>query len=265
MLAKWLDLKSKNHTSRDVIFSDAQGFNVMRLNKFISESGLCSRREADELITQQRVTLNGEIAVTGAKWLAGMTVLVDGNTIKLKPTKKNKRKHIYIALNKPVGITCTTDEAIAGNIISFVDHQERIFPIGRLDKNSEGLILMTSNGDIVNEILRSENNHEKEYLVGVNKAVNESFLRSMARGVRIHRQITLPCKVSKLAKYGFRIVLTQGLNRQIRLMSEALGYKVVQLRRTRIINVKLGTLKPGVWRNLSDAELSGLLPNFTDW
>lgn len=237
----------------------------MRLNKFISESGLCSRREADELITQQRVTLNGEIAVTGAKWLEGMSVLVDGNIVKLKPTTKNKRKHIYIVLNKPAGITCTTDETIAGNIINFVDHKERIFPIGRLDKNSEGLILMTSNGDIVNQILRSENKHEKEYLVGVNKPVNDVFLRAMARGVRIHRQVTLPCKVSKLAKYGFRIVLTQGLNRQIRLMSEVLGYKVVQLRRTRIVNVKLGTLKPGVWRNLSDSELSGLLPDFTDW
>ena len=237
----------------------------MRLNKFISESGLCSRREADELIIQQRVTLNGEIAVTGAKWIEGMSVLVDGNIVKLKPTTKNKRKHIYIVLNKPAGITCTTDEAIAGNIINFVDHKERIFPIGRLDKNSEGLILMTSNGDIVNQILRSENNHEKEYLVGVNKPVNDVFLRAMARGVRIHRQVTLPCKVSKLAKYGFRIVLTQGLNRQIRLMSEVLGYKVVQLRRTRIVNVKLGTLKPGVWRNLSDSELSGLLPDFTDW
>ena len=237
----------------------------MRLNKFISESGLCSRREADELIIQQRVTLNGEIAVTGAKWLEGMSVLVDGNIVKLKPTTKNKRKHIYIVLNKPAGITCTTDEAIAGNIINFVDHKERIFPIGRLDKNSEGLILMTSNGDIVNQILRSENKHEKEYLVGVNKPVNDVFLRAMARGVRIHRQVTLPCKVSKLAKYGFRIVLTQGLNRQIRLMAEVLGYKVVQLRRTRIVNVKLGTLKPGVWRNLSDSELSGLLPDFTDW
>jgi 23S rRNA pseudouridine2604 synthase len=237
----------------------------MRLNKYISESGRCSRREADELISQQRVILNGEIAVTGAKWLEGMTVLVDGNLIKQKPTAKNKRKHVYIALNKPVGITCTTDEAVDGNIVSFVDHRERIFPIGRLDKNSEGLMLLTSNGDIVNQILRSENKHEKEYLVGVNKPVNDVFLRAMARGVRIHNQVTLPCRVSRLAKYGFRIVLTQGLNRQIRLMCEALGYKVVELRRTRIVNVKLGSLKPGVWRNLTDAELTGLLPNFKDW
>lgn len=237
----------------------------MRLNKFISESGLCSRREADDLITEQRVTLNGEIAVTGAKWLEGMTVCVDGSEIKLKPTAKNKRKHVYIALYKPVGITCTTDETVKGNIVDFVDHKERIFPIGRLDKDSEGLILMTSNGDIVNQILRSENNHEKEYLVGVTKAVTDDFLRTMARGVRIRDEITKPCKVYRLAKFGFRIVLTQGLNRQIRLMSEALGYKVNQLRRIRIINVKLGVLKPGAWRNLTDKELAGLLPNFKDW
>ena len=237
----------------------------MRLNKFISESGYCSRREADELITAQRVTLDGEVAATGAKWLEGMTVCIDGEEIKLRATVKNKRKHVYIALNKPVGITCTTDQNIKGNIIDLVDHQERIFPIGRLDKDSEGLILLTSNGDIVNHILRSENNHEKEYLVCVNKALNDDFLRIMARGVRIHNQITKPCKVSRLAKYGFRIVLTQGLNRQIRLMSEALGYKVTQLCRVRIINVQLGQLKPGAWRNLTDKELAGLLPGFKDW
>jgi len=237
----------------------------MRLNKFISESGLCSRREADDLINEQRVSLNGEIAITGAKWLEGMTVMVDGSEIKLKATAKNKRKHVYIALYKPVGITCTTDETVKGNIVEFVDHKERIFPIGRLDKDSEGLILMTSNGDIVNQILRSENNHEKEYLVGVTQAVNDDFLRKMARGVRVRDEITKPCRVYKLAKFGFRIILTQGLNRQIRLMSEALGYKVNQLRRIRVVNVKLGVLKPGAWRNLTDKELAGLLPNFKDW
>lgn len=237
----------------------------MRLNKFISESGLCSRREADDLIDAGRVRLNGEVAEKGAKWLEGMTVLVDDQEIKLKIVPKNKRRHVYIALYKPVGITCTTDETVKGNIVDFVDHKERIFPIGRLDKDSEGLILMTSNGDIVNQILRSENNHEKEYLVGVTKAVTDEFLRAMARGVRVHNEMTKPCKVYKLAKFGFRIILTQGLNRQIRLMSEALGYKVNQLRRIRIINVKLGNLKVGAWRNLTDKELAGLLPNFKDW
>lgn len=237
----------------------------MRLNKYISEAGFCSRREADELITAGRVKLNGEVATTGAKWLEGMTVHVDDEEIKLKVTISNKRKHVYIALFKPVGITCTTDQNIKGNIIDFVDHQERIFPIGRLDKDSEGLILLTSNGDIVNEILRSENNHEKEYLVGVNQAVNDDFLRKMARGVRIHNQMTKPCKVSRLAKYGFRITLTQGLNRQIRLMCEALGYRVTELRRIRIINVQLGALKIGQWRNLTEKELAGLLPGHQDW
>jgi 23S rRNA pseudouridine2604 synthase len=237
----------------------------MRLNKFLSESGFCSRREADELISAQRVTLDGTIANTGATWLEGMKVEVDGAEVRPKPVVKNKRRHVYIALNKPIGITCTTDESVKGNIVDFVDHEKRIFPIGRLDKDSEGLILLTSNGDIVNEILRSENNHDKEYLVGVNKPVTDEFLRTMAKGVRIHGQLTKPCKVYRLAKFGFRIILTQGLNRQIRLMSQALGYKVVQLRRVRIVNVTLGTLKPGGWRNLTDKELAGLLPGVKDF
>lgn len=237
----------------------------MRLNKFLSESGFCSRREADELISAQRVTLDGTIANTGATWLEGMKVEVDGAEVRPKPVVKNKRRHVYIALNKPIGITCTTDESVKGNIVDFVDHEKRIFPIGRLDKDSEGLILLTSNGDIVNEILRSENNHDKEYLVGVNKPVTDEFLRTMAKGVRIHGELTKPCKVYRLAKFGFRIILTQGLNRQIRLMSQALGYKVVQLRRVRIVNVTLGTLKPGGWRNLTDKELAGLLPGVKDF
>ncbi len=237
----------------------------MRLNKYLSEAGFCSRREADDLIHAGRVTLNGDVVQTGAKWLDGMVVLVDGEEIRLKVVTKHKRQHTYIALFKPVGITCTTDQHIKGNIVDFVDHKERLFPIGRLDKDSEGLILLTSNGNIVNEILRSENNHEKEYLVGVNKPVTEEFLRAMAKGVRIHNQLTRPCKVSRLAKFGFRITLTQGLNRQIRLMSEALGYKVVQLRRIRIVNVRADTLKIGQWRNLTDKELAGLLPGFDSW
>lgn len=236
----------------------------MRLNKYLSECGYCSRREADALLADGRVRLEGVVADIGAEWREGLRVEVDGAEVRPRPAAKNKRRHVYIMLNKPVGITCTTDQSVAGNIVDFIDHPKRIFPIGRLDKDSEGLILLTSNGDIVNHILRAENRHEKEYLVGVDKPVTDEFLRAMARGVRIHGTVTQPCKVYRLAKYGFRIILTQGLNRQIRLMSQALGYKVKQLRRIRIMNVKLGPLKPGAWRNLTDKELAGLLPGFTD-
>ena len=239
----------------------------MRVNKYISEAGLCSRREADELLLAGRVTINGQVVSTGAKALEGDEVRVDGEIVKarvLASTPAAKRA-IYIALNKPVGITCTTDRTVSGNIVDFVDHQQRVFPIGRLDKDSEGLILLTSNGDIVNEILRAENDHEKEYLVAVNKPVTDAFLAGMARGVRIHGQLTKPCRTRKIAKFGFAIVLTQGLNRQIRLMAAEFGYRVTQLRRVRIINVKLGHLKPGQWRNLTEAELKGLLPNRTLW
>ncbi len=239
----------------------------MRVNKYISEAGLCSRREADELLLAGRVTINGEVVSTGAKALDGDEVGVDGEIVRaraLAPTAAAK-KAVYIALNKPVGITCTTEKNVDGNIIDFVDHPQRIFPIGRLDKDSEGLILLTSNGDIVNEILRSENDHEKEYLVGVNKAVTDEFLTGMARGVRIHNQMTQPCRTRRIAKFGFSIVLTQGLNRQIRLMAAAFGYRVTQLRRVRIDNVKLAHLKVGQWRNLTEAELKGLLPGRTQW
>ena len=239
----------------------------MRVNKYISEAGICSRREADELLLAGRVTINGEVVTTGAKALEGDEVRVDGEIVKpriLAATPAAKRA-VYIALNKPVGITCTTDQSVSGNIVDFVDHPQRVFPIGRLDKDSEGLILLTSNGDIVNEILRAENNHEKEYLVAVNKPVTDEFLAGMARGVRIHGQMTKPCRTRKIAKFGFGIVLTQGLNRQIRLMAAAFGYRVTQLRRVRIVNVKLAHLKPGQWRNLTDAELKGLLPHRTQW
>jgi len=192
-------------------------------------------------------------------------VLVDGQGLRQRRAKPGARKHVYIALNKPVGITCTTDETVKDNIGDFVDHEQRIFPIGRLDKDSEGLILLTSNGDIVNELLRAENRKEKEYLVAVNKQVTDEFLRGMAKGVRLHRDMTLPCKTRKIAPYGFAITLTQGLNRQIRLMAAAFGYRVTQLRRVRIINVKLGALKIGQWRNLTDAELKGLLPERIEW
>lgn len=236
----------------------------MRLNKYISDTGLCSRREADELIESGRVTVDGRKASVGAVVEAGAEVLVDGSPLKLK-NQRGGAKPVYIALNKPVGITCTTESGVKDNIIDFVDHRERIFPIGRLDKDSEGLILLTNNGDIVNEILRAENRHEKEYLVAVNKPVTEEFLSGMARGVRIHGQMTKPCKVYKLGKFGFRVILTQGLNRQIRLMAAAFGYRVKQLRRVRIVNIRLGNLKLGQWRNLTPAELHGLLPQRAQW
>ncbi len=237
-----------------------------RLNKHIAETGFCSRREADRLIGERRVTVNGIPAGTGAVVGEGDEVRVDGQPLRARePKKPGARRHVYIALYKPVGITCTTESSVKGNIVDFVGHEQRIFPIGRLDKDSEGLILMTSNGDIVNQILRAENGHQKEYLVEVNKPVTDEFLRGMARGVRIHDQMTLPCRTSKLAKYGFRITLQQGLNRQIRLMAAAFGYRVTQLRRVRIDNIKLGALKPGQWRNLTDAELRMLLPKHQDW
>ena len=237
----------------------------MRLNKHISDTGFCSRREADRLIGEGRVTINGLRARVGAELAEGDEVRVDGEILRPRTATKGKRRHVYIALNKPVGVTCTTEEAVKGNIVDFVGHQERIFPIGRLDKDSEGLILLTSNGDIVNAILRAENKLEKEYLVAVNHRVTDEFLRGMSRGVPIHGQTTLPCKTGKLGPVGFRIVLTQGLNRQIRLMAAHFGYRVKQLVRVRIGNIKLGHLKPGKWRNLTDAELRGLLPQHEDW
>jgi len=235
-----------------------------RLNKFLSEAGFCSRREADALIEAGRVTVNGKVAAVGETMDEGDDVRVNGEEVVVR-AKRSGRRHVYIALNKPVGITCTTDRSVRDNIIDFVRYDQRIFPVGRLDKDSEGLILLTSNGDIVNEILRAENGHQKEYLVGVNKPVTEEFLRGMARGVRVHGQMTKPCRTAKIAKFGFSIVLEQGLNRQIRLMSEAFGYRVEQLRRVRIDNIQLGKLRFGQWRNLTDQELKGLLPDRVDW
>jgi 23S rRNA pseudouridine2604 synthase len=226
----------------------------MRLNKYISETGICSRREADAWIASGRVTINGKRAELGTQVNEDDEVRVDQRVVGAK------QRHIYICLNKPVGITCTTERHIDGNIIDFIGHAERIFPIGRLDKDSEGLILLTNHGDIVNVILRSENNHEKEYIVTVDKPVTEAFLTDMARGVNILGERTKPCRVSRVDHHVFRIILTQGLNRQIRRMCEVFGYHVRRLQRIRIMNIKLGDLKLGQWRDLSEAELRGLLP-----
>ncbi|RDZ28268.1 pseudouridine synthase [Lysobacter silvisoli] len=237
----------------------------MRLNKHISDTGHCSRREADRLIAEGRVQVNGVRARVGAEVGEGDQVLIDGQPLRARAAAPGRRQHVYIALNKPVGITCTTESTVKDNIVDFVGHERRIFPIGRLDKDSEGLILLTSNGDIVNEILRAENKLEKEYLVAVNHAVTDEFLRGMSRGVPIHGQTTLPCRTGKLNRFGFRIVLVQGLNRQIRLMAAHFGFRVKQLMRVRIGNVKLAHLKTGQWRNLTDAELRGLLPHRNEW
>ena len=228
----------------------------MRLNKFISETGMCSRREADAWIASGRVSINGKRAELGTQVTEADEVRVDNRVVGVR----RKKKKIYICLNKPVGVTCTTERGVKDNIVDFIGHEERIFPIGRLDKESEGLILLTNNGDIVNDILRSENNHEKEYLVTVDKPVTDAFLAGMAGGVHILDTRTKPCKVSRLGKYEFRIILTQGLNRQIRRMCEVFGYDVRRLQRVRIVNIKLGGLKVGRWRNLTEAELRGLLP-----
>ncbi len=233
----------------------------MRLNKYLSETGMCSRREADALIAQGRVTINGARAGLGTQVMEGDEVRVDSRVV----GGQRKKKKIYICLNKPVGITCTTERGVRDNIVDFIGHEERIFPIGRLDKESEGLILLTNNGDIVNEILRSENNHEKEYLVTVDKPVTDAFLAGMSGGVRILDTKTKPCKINRLGKHQFRIILTQGLNRQIRRMCEVFGYEVKRLQRVRIINIRLGNLKVGHWRSLSDTELRGLLPDRKNW
>ena len=231
----------------------------MRLNKYISETGLCSRREADARIEAGRVTINGVVATLGTQVAAGDVVCVDG-----KPVGGQER-HVYIALNKPVGITSTIEPHIAGNLLEVVKYPQRIFPIGRLDKDSEGLILLTNNGDIVNEILRSENEHEKEYVVTVDRSVTEIFLNGMASGVRILGTVTKPCKVRRVGAGTFHIILTQGLNRQIRRMCSFFGYKVLKLQRVRIINLQLGDLKPGQWRQLEPAEVRGLLPDQPDF
>ncbi|QOR68188.1 23S rRNA pseudouridine(2604) synthase RluF [Cytobacillus suaedae] len=224
----------------------------MRINKYLSESGITSRREADKWIAAGRITINGETAELGSRVEDGDDVRVDGKPVKLT------EEYVYIALNKPAGITSTTERHIKGNIIDFVNHPQRIFHIGRLDKESEGLILLTNDGDIVNEILRAENKHEKEYIVTVDKPVTPEFLKQMSQGVEILDTKTLPCKVTQLSKYVFKIILMQGLNRQIRRMCTALGYNVRKLERTRIMNIHLKDLPRGQWRDLTNKELKEL-------
>jgi 23S rRNA pseudouridine2604 synthase len=229
----------------------------VRLNKFLSESGACSRREADELIAEGRVTVNGVPATLGTQVSETDDVRLDGDRV---GEARKKVKPVYIALNKPVGITCTTERHVAGNIVDFVDHPERVFPIGRLDKDSEGLILLTNDGDIVNEVLRAEHNHEKEYVVAVDRAITPEFVEQMSAGVRLSDATTKPCKVKRVGPKVFDIVLTQGLNRQIRRMCEALGYTALALQRVRIMHIRLGELPLGRWRQLTPQEIAPLLP-----
>ena len=234
--------------------------NSISLNKFISDTGYCSRREADDLITEGRVLLNNRTAMLGNRYKPGDTVVVDGSIV----TAAKKDKRVYLALNKPPGITTTTELHIKDNIISFVNYPKRIFPIGRLDKDSEGLIFLTNDGDIINKILRADNNHEKEYIVRVNKPIDHVFVQQMSQGVPILDTITLPCKVQMMGRQTFRITLTQGLNRQIRRMCEHLGYAVVGLQRVRIMNIRLDKLPLGKWRYLSEAEVSLLMESVAD-
>lgn len=244
-------MQQRSIKKKNVIVHNDRG-DTVRLNKYISESGFCSRREADKLIESGVVTIDGVKATMGTKVLKGQKVKVNGKLI------SKDEDLVYIVLNKPVGITCTTEHKVKGNIVDFVNHKKRIFPIGRLDKDSQGLILMTNDGDIVNKILRAGNNHEKEYIVTVNKPINEEFVRRMSNGIRILGQVTKKCYVKKEGNNTFRIILTQGLNRQIRRMCEALGYEVVKLKRIRIMNINLGELKIGEWRDLTYKELKGL-------
>lgn len=223
--------------------------NSINLNKFISSTGICSRRDAEKFIIAGRVTINKNVAQLGNRVFDGDEVRVDGRLLKSKP------KTLYIALNKPVGIVCTTDSKERKNIVKFIGHPERLFPIGRLDKPSEGLIFLTNDGDIVNKILRAGNNHEKEYIVSVDKKITDNFIEKMSNGIPILGTVTQKCKVEKITDFVFKIILTQGLNRQIRRMCEYLGYEVTKLKRERIMNVSLDKLKTGDWRELTEDEM----------
>ncbi len=226
--------------------------NQTRLNKYLSEVGYCSRREADRLIEEGRITVNGNVPEMGLKVTPDDDIRVDGKKI-----KDSNEKPVYLAFNKPVGIECTTNTSVKHNIVDFINYPKRIFPVGRLDKSSEGLIIMTNDGDIVNKILRQKNNHEKEYIVTVDKPITDYFIEKMSDGVPILDTITKKCRVEQISKYIFRIFLTQGLNRQIRRMTEYLGYEVVALKRIRIINISLD-VPVGRYRDLTDKEVEEL-------
>ncbi len=235
----------------------------IRLNKYLSEKGVCSRREADRLIEQGRVTVDGRVALMGTKVRPDQVICVGERQV-----SEGAPRPILLAVNKPVGVVCTTDKRERRNLVDFVGYPERIYPIGRLDKDSEGLILMTNRGELVNQILKASNYHEKEYVVRVNKPVTEGFLEQMRRGVSIRKEekgrvlldaVTRPCQVERMGKQRFRIILTQGLNRQIRRMCQALGYRVEELRRVRVLNIELGKLPQGHYREVTEEEYARLL------
>ena len=227
--------------------------NQTRINKFLSESGYCSRREADKLLEQGRITINGIVPELGTKVTTQDEIRVDGKLI-----RESHERPVYLAFNKPVGIECTTNQNVRNNIVDYINYPKRLFPIGRLDKDSEGLIFMTNDGDIVNKILRARNNHEKDYIVTVNRPITDRFIERMGNGIPILDTVTKVCKVEQISKNIFRIVLTQGLNRQIRRMCEYLGYEVTALKRTRIINISLD-VPVGRYRDLTDSEIEQLL------
>ncbi|WP_395016930.1 pseudouridine synthase [Robinsoniella peoriensis] len=240
-------------------FSGKDKHEPVRLNKFLAESGVCSRREADRLIESGKVTVDGQTAAMGLKVLPIQDIRVNGKRV------SREEEMILLAVNKPVGIICTSEKKWgSNNIEDFLHYPKRIFSIGRLDKNSEGLLLMTNNGEILNKIMRAGNYHEKEYEVRVNRPVTDEFVRQMAKGVPILNTVTRPCKVEKIGEKQFRIILTQGLNRQIRRMCEALGYKVTRLVRVRIMNIRLGHLKAGTYRKLTDKEIEELYQMIQD-
>jgi 23S rRNA pseudouridine2604 synthase len=247
-------------TSKDLrTFEPMQEDSGIRINKYLSEMGVCSRREADKLLEQGRITVDGQKPEMGTKVAANSKIKIDG-----KPIRKREQRHVYLAFNKPIGIVCTTDtKREKDNIVDFIDHTQRIFPIGRLDKPSEGLIFLTSDGDIVNKILRAGNKHEKEYVVTVDRPITPAFLAKMSSGVPILGQVTKKCKVERVSKFVFRIVLVQGLNRQIRRMCEYLGYNVIKLKRVRIMHVKLD-IPVGKHRSLTKSELNILFDLIKD-